>query len=98
MEARNREARAGTSDPPISRGLQGDAIQPLSILNQGECLWVVLRNALENNEPPSFQPPWLGPLCDCYRHARSGYKPPCHSLRRRDGGLRVGGKSLPDHS
>jgi FtsP/CotA-like multicopper oxidase with cupredoxin domain len=54
-EARNREARAGTGDPAISRGLQGDAIQPLTIrVNQGECLRVALRNALDNDEPASF--------------------------------------------
>ena len=54
-EARNREARAGKGDPVISRGLQGDAIQPLTIrVNQGECLRVTLRNALDNNEPASF--------------------------------------------
>ena len=41
--------------PVISRGLQGDAIQPLTIrVNQGECLRVTLRNALDNNEPASF--------------------------------------------
>src|SRR5262245_63943832 len=54
-EARNRKARAGKGDPAISRGLQGDAIQPLSIrVNQGECLRVALRNILDNNEPASF--------------------------------------------
>jgi FtsP/CotA-like multicopper oxidase with cupredoxin domain len=54
-EARNREARAGTGDPAISRGLQDDAIQPLTIrVNQGECLRVALRNGLDNNEPASF--------------------------------------------
>jgi FtsP/CotA-like multicopper oxidase with cupredoxin domain len=54
-EARNREARAGQGNPGISHGLQGDAIQPLSLrVNQGECLRVTLRNALANNEPASF--------------------------------------------
>ena len=54
-EARNRAARAGKGDPAISHGLQGDAIQPLTIrVNQGECLRVALRNALDNNEPASF--------------------------------------------
>src|SRR5262249_36422008 len=53
-EAHNREARAGKGDPAISRGLQGDAIQPLTMrVNQGECLRVALRNALDN-EPVSF--------------------------------------------
>jgi multicopper oxidase len=54
-EARNREARAGKGDLAISHGLQRDAIQPLSIrVNQGECLRVALRNALDNTEPASF--------------------------------------------
>ena len=54
-EVRNREARAGKGDPAASHGLQGDAIQPLTIrVNQGECLRVALRNALDNNEPASF--------------------------------------------
>jgi FtsP/CotA-like multicopper oxidase with cupredoxin domain len=54
-EARNREASAGTRDPAISIGLQGDAIQPLTLrVNQGECLRVALRNALDNDEPASF--------------------------------------------
>jgi hypothetical protein len=54
-EVRNREARAGKGDPAISDGLQGDAIQPLTLrVNQGECLRVALRNALEDDEPASF--------------------------------------------
>jgi hypothetical protein len=54
-EVRNREARAGTGDPAISQGLQSDAIQPLTLrVNQGECLRVTLRNALDNDEPASF--------------------------------------------
>jgi FtsP/CotA-like multicopper oxidase with cupredoxin domain len=54
-EMRNREARAGKGESAISHGLQGDAIQPLTLrVNQGECLRVALRNALDNNEPASF--------------------------------------------
>jgi hypothetical protein len=46
-EAQNREARAGRGDPAVSVGLQGDAIQPLTLrVNPGECLRVSLRNEL----------------------------------------------------
>ncbi|MDP6063664.1 MAG: multicopper oxidase domain-containing protein [SAR202 cluster bacterium] len=54
-EAQNRAARADTAEPAVSIGLQGDAIQPLTIrANQGECLHIVLRNALNENEPTSL--------------------------------------------
>lgn len=53
-EVGNREARAGRAEPAVSIGLQGDAIQPLTLrMNQGECLRVSLRNDLAN-EPASF--------------------------------------------
>jgi len=36
-EAQNREARFGRAEPAVSSGLQGDAIQPLTLrVNQGE--------------------------------------------------------------
>ena len=45
-EAQNREARLDQAEPAVSFGLQGDAMQPLTIrVNQGECLRVALRNA-----------------------------------------------------
>ena len=48
-EAQNREARLDRAEPAVSTGLQGDAIQPLTIrVNQGECLRVALRNATGN--------------------------------------------------
>lgn len=54
-EAQNAEARAGRGEPALRLGLQGDAIQPLALrVNQGECLRVTLRNALEGGEPASF--------------------------------------------
>ena len=54
-EAQNREARAGTAEPAVSLGLQGDAIQPLTLrVNQGECLRITLRNSLDNDEPASL--------------------------------------------
>ena len=50
-EARNESARAEGSEPAVSLGLQGDAIQPLTLrANQGECLRVRLRNELPNRE------------------------------------------------
>ncbi|MSQ30091.1 MAG: hypothetical protein EXR68_06370 [Dehalococcoidia bacterium] len=52
-EAQN--ARASGAEPAVSIGLQGDAVQPLTLhVNQGECLRVTLRNALEQNEPATF--------------------------------------------
>lgn len=54
-EVQNRAARADMAEPAVSIGLQGDAIQPLTIrANQGECLHIVLRNALDENEPASL--------------------------------------------
>jgi FtsP/CotA-like multicopper oxidase with cupredoxin domain len=51
--AANAEARATGSDPAVSIGLQGDAIQPLAIrVNAGECLRLRLRNEL--SEPASI--------------------------------------------
>jgi FtsP/CotA-like multicopper oxidase with cupredoxin domain len=53
-EGRNADARSTTSDPATSLGLQGDAIQPLTIrVNQGECLRITLRNDLKD-EPASL--------------------------------------------
>lgn len=53
-EQQNRRARAGSAEPAISIGEQGDAIQPLVLrVNQGECLRVRLTNLLEK-EPVSF--------------------------------------------
>ncbi|HEV8628207.1 MAG TPA: multicopper oxidase domain-containing protein, partial [Acidimicrobiia bacterium] len=46
-EAANRKARAEGGDPAVTNGLQGDAIQPLTLrVNQGECLRVTLHNTL----------------------------------------------------
>ncbi len=54
-EAQNRDARADRAESAVSLGLQGDAIQPLTLrANQGECLRIVLRNALEGGEPASL--------------------------------------------
>ena len=54
-EAQNRTARATGAEPAVTQGLQGDAIQPLTIrVNQGECLRVTLRNGLKDGEPGSF--------------------------------------------
>ena len=54
-EAQNREARADRAEPAVTVGLQGDAIQPLTIrVNQGECVRIVLRNALDDAEPASL--------------------------------------------
>jgi hypothetical protein len=54
-EAQNKLARADQAEPAVSIGLQGDAIQPLTLrVNQGECLRVTLRNALNDNEPASI--------------------------------------------
>jgi len=55
-EARNAVARLSRSEPAVSIGLQGDAIQPLAIrVNQGECLRLILRNALPGNGPAGLQ-------------------------------------------
>ena len=54
-EAQNRSARADQAEPAVTIGLQGDAIQPLTIrVNQGECFQVTLRNAMDNGEPVSL--------------------------------------------
>src|SRR5207244_1669576 len=53
-EAQNREARTGRAEPAVSIGLQGDAIQPLTLrVNQGECLRISFRNELRG-EPASL--------------------------------------------
>ena len=50
-EAQNRTARKGTTDPALSIGLQGDAIQPLVLrVHPGDCLRVSLRNDLTSQE------------------------------------------------
>ena len=54
-EAQNRAARADRAEPAASIGLLGDAIQPLTLrVNQGECLRINLRNALDNRESASL--------------------------------------------
>ena len=54
-EAQNRRARLDRAEPAVSIGLQGDAIQPLTIrVNQGECLRVNLHNAMDTDEAVSF--------------------------------------------
>ena len=53
-QAGNARARAGLGDPSVSAGLQGDAIQPLTLrVHPGECLRVQLRNGLPD-EPVSL--------------------------------------------
>ena len=54
-EAQNRAARAGLSEPGVSVGLQGDAIQPLTIrVNQGQCLRITFRNDFADGQPASL--------------------------------------------
>lgn len=54
-ERRNAAARAGSVEPAVSAGLQGDAIGPLVLrVRPGECLRVALRNALEDGDAASF--------------------------------------------
>ena len=54
-EAQNRAARSDQAEPAASIGLQSDAIQPLTIrVNQGDCLRITLRNALDNGESASL--------------------------------------------
>jgi FtsP/CotA-like multicopper oxidase with cupredoxin domain len=54
-ERRNEAARADTGEPAVSTGLQGDAIQPLTLrVAQGECLRIRLRNALTGTESASI--------------------------------------------
>ncbi|MGH9177297.1 MAG: multicopper oxidase domain-containing protein, partial [Acidimicrobiales bacterium] len=53
-ERQNEAARAGQAEPAVSIGLQGDAIQPLTLrVRQGECLRIRLRNDLAGGEPAS---------------------------------------------
>lgn len=54
-EAANDRARAGQGESMVSRGLQGDAIQPLTLrVRPGECLRVSVRNDLPGDEAVSF--------------------------------------------
>ena len=54
-EAQNRTARGSSAESAVSLGLQGDAIQPLTIrVNQGECLRVNLTNNLVDRESASL--------------------------------------------
>ena len=54
-ETQNRAARADQADPAVTIGLQGDAIQPLTIrVNQGDCLRFNLRNGLDDDQLASF--------------------------------------------
>ncbi len=54
-EAANARARAGQGEPAVSAGLQGDAIQPLTLrVLPGECLRIGLRNDLPAGEPASL--------------------------------------------
>ena len=54
-EAQNKAARADQAEPAVSIGLQGDAIQPLTIrVNQGDCLRFNLRNGLDDGQSASF--------------------------------------------
>ncbi len=54
-EAQNRAARSDESMPAVSIGLDGDRIQPLTVrANQGDCLSIALRNAMDGNEPASL--------------------------------------------
>ena len=54
-EAQNKAARADQAEPAVSIGLQGDAIQPLTIrVNQGDCLRFNLRNGLDDGQSVSF--------------------------------------------
>ena len=47
-EARNARARTTQEEPAVSIGLQGDAIQPLTLrVDQGECLRINLRNDMQ---------------------------------------------------
>ncbi|MGB3942313.1 MAG: multicopper oxidase domain-containing protein [Candidatus Manganitrophaceae bacterium] len=57
-EKKNAEARKSEEPFPaaaVSLGLQGDAIQPLTIrANAGDCVRITLRNKTENDEPVSI--------------------------------------------
>ncbi|HVR89284.1 MAG TPA: hypothetical protein VHG53_07035 [Candidatus Limnocylindria bacterium] len=51
-EAQNAKARANAAEPAVSIGLQGDAIQPLTLrVDQGECLRIQLRDRLTDDQP-----------------------------------------------
>ena len=54
-ERANADARAGRGEPGVTPGLQGDAIQPLTLrVRKGECLRVWVRNDLPGEESVSF--------------------------------------------
>ena len=54
-EANNEQARVTGTDPAVSLGLQGDAIQPLTLrVLPSECLRIRLRNDLPQGEPATF--------------------------------------------
>lgn len=54
-EAQNRAARSDQAEPAVTVGLQGDAIQPLTLrVNQGDCLRITLRNGLNDGEAASL--------------------------------------------
>ena len=54
-EEQNAAARGLDTPSGVSIGLQGDAIQPLTLrVNQGECLKIILRNELRDGEPASL--------------------------------------------
>lgn len=51
-EAQNARARANGAEPAVSIGLQGDAIQPLTLrVDQGECLRIRLRDRFSDGQP-----------------------------------------------
>ena len=54
-ETQNRAARFDRAEPAVSVGLQGDAVQPLTIrVNQGDCLRFNLRNGLDDGQAASL--------------------------------------------
>jgi hypothetical protein len=54
-ERRNAAARTSASEPAVTAGLQGDAIQPLVLrVRPGECLRVTLHNTLGRGEAASI--------------------------------------------
>ncbi|MCI0794185.1 MAG: multicopper oxidase domain-containing protein, partial [Chloroflexi bacterium] len=54
-ESQNLQARLDNAEPAVSIGLQGDAIQPMTLrVNQGECLRLTLRNGMSDGEPVSL--------------------------------------------
>ena len=55
-EQRNARARTSDAEPAVTVGLQGDAIQPLTLrVGQGECLRIRLRNDLGGREQAGIQ-------------------------------------------